>query len=138
MAFQDGENLVLKIGDGATPTENFTSIGGLTKTSFTLKNTIIESNDLASGQWRVILGEKGVNSLAISASGYFTDTAAEEVLRGKAFSGSVNNFELHFGNGDVLSGSFYIDEYNRNGINKQLEEFAISILNSGEVSFIAA
>jgi predicted secreted protein len=106
MTAQKGDNVILKVGNGATPTEAFTSIGGLRSTSFKLNNKVLDSGNLNSGKWQSLLGGAGIESVTIKGSGYFTDTAAEETFRGYAFAASSNNYELHFGNTDKLSGFF--------------------------------
>lgn len=137
MTAQKGEDLLLKIGNGATPTESFADIGGMRGTSFALRNRIIDASSLTSGKWRKLAGSAGIQSFSVSGEGYFTDSSAEETLRGYAFSGAASNYELHFGNGDKISGSFIIAEYSRSGDMKSQENYAIRLESAGEVSFVS-
>ncbi|MCE3233046.1 MAG: phage major tail protein family [Rickettsiaceae bacterium] len=134
MTAQKGDNVILKVGNGATPTEAFTTIGGLRNTSFKLNNMIKDASNLASGRWRKLTGA-GIESVSIKADGFFTDSAAEETFRGYAFAATVNNYELAFGNGDKLSGAFVVSEYERNGDLRKPEEFSLVLESAGAVTF---
>jgi TP901-1 family phage major tail protein len=135
MTAQSGDDVILKIGNGASPTEVFTAVGGLRRTSFTMNNKVIESSNLGSGKWRKLISGAGIESAALSGSGYFTDSAAEEALRGHAFAATANNYELHFGNGDKLSGAFLVSRYSRVGDFGSQEDFAIDLESAGVVTF---
>ena len=136
MTAQKGEDVILKIGDGGNPIEVFADVGGLRDVSFTLSNKIVEASDLASGSWRKLLSGAGVDFLSISGNGYFTDVASEEILRGYAFAATTNNYELHFGNGDKLTGAFLVASYLRSGDMGAQEDFAIGLESAGEVTFV--
>ena len=137
MTAQKGEDIILKVGDGATPTEVFTQIGGMRNTKILLENNTIDNSDLSSGRWRDLQSASGLASLVISGDGYFTDSSAEEILRGYAFASTVNNYQLYFGNGDSISGAFLISKYQRDGGFSSQEEFFIELLSSGAVAFAA-
>jgi TP901-1 family phage major tail protein len=135
MTAQQGDDVILKIGNGATPTETFTAVGGLRLTSCKLNNMVRDASTFASGKWRKLLSAAGISSLAISGNGYFTDTATEETLRSYAFAASLNNYELTFGNGHKIAGAFLIAEYSRSGDLRQQEEFTIRLESGGAVVY---
>ncbi|MDA0780801.1 MAG: phage tail tube protein [Rickettsiales bacterium] len=135
MTAQKGDDVILKVGNGATPTEVFTEIGGMINTDFILNNKIIEANNLISGQYRKINGQTGVKSLVVKGNGYFTDSSSEELMRGYAFSGSSNNYELHFGNGDYISCAFVVSSYERKGRLGTQEDFAVVLESDGYINF---
>lgn len=133
MGMQRGSDLVLKVGDGA-PSESFATVGGLRVTRFVLANPLVESNTPASGGWRT-LAEAGIRSLSVVGEGAFSDSVAEEAVRGYAFMHSVNHYALHFGNGDVLSGAFQIAAYERYGTLDAEERFSLRLESAGEIVF---
>lgn len=135
MTAQKGESVVLKVGNGATPTEIFIEIGGLRDISLRLNNDAIESNNLTSGKYRRLISQSGISSMAISGKGYFTDSTSEETLRGYAFSGTSNNFEISFGNGDKISGAFVIKNYERSGNWASQEDYSIILQSAGGILF---
>lgn len=133
MGMQRGAELLLKVGNGAS-SEVFTTIGGVRVTRFALTTPLVEKNTPASGGWRT-LAEAGIRSLSITGEGAFSDSAAEEAVRAYAFAHSVNHYELHFGNGDLLSGSFQIAAYERYGALDSEERFSLRLESAGEISF---
>ncbi len=56
-------------------------------------------------------------------------------MRSYAFAASLNNYELHFGNGHKITGAFLIAEYSRSGDLRQQEDFAIKLESGGEVGY---
>ncbi len=138
MTAQKGSLVLLKVGDGATPTETFTTVGGLRTTNFTHNNQTVDATNKDSGAWRELLDGAGTRSVSISGSGVFTDSAAEETVRGYAMNNAINNYELTFGNGDKLSGPFQITSYQRAGSYNDAETYSITLASAGQVSFVTA
>lgn len=138
MTAQKGSLVLLKVGDGGTPTETFTTVGGLRTTSFTHNNQTVDATNKDSGAWRELLEGAGVRSISISGSGVFTDSAAEETVRGYAVNNSIQNYELTFGNGDKLSGAFQITSYQRAGTYNDAETYSITLASAGAVTFTTA
>jgi TP901-1 family phage major tail protein len=133
----DGNQFIIKIGDGDTPTEAFAEIGGLRNVSISLKNKIMDSSNLNAGKWRALVSNGGVSSIAISGGGFFSDSGAEEKIRTLAFAGGGNNYEIILGDKDKISGSFLISSYKRSGDINTEEEFSISLESSGTIVFTA-
>lgn len=135
MTAQKGSLVVIKVGNGGSPTETFTTIGGLRITTLNLNNQIVNASNLSNAPWKKSLSGAGSRSLSISGNGVFTDAASEETLRGYAFANSANNYEIHFGNGDKISGAFQIASYSRTGNVDDEETYAITLESAGEISF---
>ncbi len=134
MAIQSGSDLLLKIGDGGTP-EIFTVIGGLYTTTIRVNNQPVVSTDVESGKWRKLLPNSGVQSITINADGVFSDSNSENMLRAYSFSNEIHNYELCFGNGDILIGAFQISHYNRIGNHNDAERFSITLQSSGSITY---
>lgn len=130
-----GNQFVIKIGNGAAPTETFTTIGGLKNAAIGLANKMVDSTNLSSGKWRALLGGAGVSAVSVSGNGFFTDSAAEETLRAAAFSGAARNYEIILGNNDKISGAFIVSVYKRSGNVNSEEDFAVSLESSGTIVF---
>lgn len=136
MAIQSGSDLLLKIGDGGDP-ESFATIGGLRTTFLRVENQTVANDNVASGAWRSLLEGGGTKQITVSASGWFSDSAEEETLRAHAFANGAANYELHFGNGDTLSGPFQLTRYQRDGSRGEAEEYSITLVSAGVVSYSA-
>lgn len=138
MTAQKGSALLLKVGDGGSPTETFATLGGLQVTRLAVNQRAVDATARDSGAWRALLASAGIRSVSISASGMFTDAASEETLRGYAFAGSVNHYQLSFGNGDLLQGSFLVTAYDRAGNHDAEERYSLTLESSGTVTFTPA
>ena len=138
MTAQKGSLLLLKVGDGATPTENFTTVGGLRTTGFTHNNQTVDATNKDSGAWRELLDGAGTRSITISGSGVFTDAASEETVRGFAMNNQIKNYKMTFGNGDSMTGPFQITSYQRAGNYNNEETYSISLASAGAITFTAA
>ena len=91
MTAQSGKDLLVKIGDGASP-ENFTSVCGLRTTTLAFNATNIDvTNSDSTDMWRELLAE-GVKSAKISGSGVFKDAASDVSLRTAFFRSDADRF----------------------------------------------
>jgi TP901-1 family phage major tail protein len=85
MAAQKGLDVVVKLMLSGTPT----TIGGMRSTSITLNDESVDVTTKDQFGVRKLLAGGGVNSISISGSGVFTDSAGEVALR-LAFVGQQN------------------------------------------------
>lgn len=135
MTAQKGSLLLLKVGDGATPTENFTTVGGLRTTGFTHNNQTVDASNKDSGSWRTLLEDAGIRSVTISGTGVFTNAASEEAVRLIAMNNQIKNFKLTLGNGDSMTGPFHITSYQRAGNYNNEETYSLSLASAGTIVF---
>ncbi|NDG19983.1 MAG: hypothetical protein EB117_17205 [Betaproteobacteria bacterium] len=89
------------------------------------------------GAWRRLATAQALRSVSIEGEGIFTDANSEERARTLAFNGSVNNYQLHFGNGDYLTGSFLIAVYERQGEYHEEDVYALRFESAGAISYVA-
>lgn len=129
--------MLLKIGDGAIPAENFTTLGGLRTTLLKIQRQILVNSDLESGQWRDLLPEGGMASVKIQGNGVVINQLADGILCQQALDGTISHYECCFGNGDKLSGAFAVTLYERKGGMKEAEGFSIALESAGTVSLTA-
>lgn len=137
MTAQKGADLVLKIGNGGAP-ETFSILGGMRTTRLQLNQTMLDASNIESGAWKALQPSAGIRSLQIDVSGIFTDIANEETLRLQAFAGTARNYQLVFGNGDVLAASLMVASYERRGDLATPESYNIQLENAGVVTFTPA
>ncbi len=138
MSAQKGSLVLIKVGDGANPTEVFTTVGGLRTSRLTLNNQSVDTTNKDSGIWRQLLSAAGMRSISISGTGVFTNVASEETVRGYAFAGSVNNYRFCFPNGNYISGAFHIGSYERAGNHDGEETYALTLESAGTITFSAS
>ena len=117
MAAQKGSALLMRIGNAGSP-EAFTTIGGMRSTSMTLNDEMVDVTNKDSGRARTLLAQGGVNSMTVSGSGVFTDSASETTLRGKFDVAALSNYQFLVPDLITVTGAFqltsleYAGEYN--------------------------
>ena len=117
MAAQKGSALLMKIGNAGSP-ETFTTIAGMRSTSISMNDEMVDITNKDSARARTILAQGGVNSMTVSGSGVFTDSASEATLEGKFDSATLTNYQFLVPDFGTYTGAFmlttleYAGEYN--------------------------
>lgn len=137
MTAQKGRLLVLKIGDGAT-SEVFTTVAGLRANSLTINNEMVDVTTKDDLGWRKLLEGVSFKSMSLSGSGLIQDSANRVAVTGKALSGSIDNYEIYFEDGDKFAGAFQCTSAEITGNHDGAEEYSISLESSGTVTYTAA
>ena len=142
MAAGKGSSFLLKDNSTGTPA----TIGGLRSTSMTINGEAVDitSKDsnafISSGndKARDLLQGGGVRSMTISASGVFTDSSTENILRGFAFDGAIQSYDLVFSDGSKISGAFLITSYERAGEFNGEETYSVTLESSNTITYTNA
>jgi TP901-1 family phage major tail protein len=136
MTAQRGKDLLLKIGDGASP-ENFTTLAGLRATTLAFNAQAIDITSADSAEmWRELLNA-GVKSATISGSGVFKDAASDAALRTAFFNQTLCNWQIvipHFG---TVSGPFKLASLSYEGPYDGEVKLSLSLASAGALSFAA-
>ncbi|WP_339862208.1 phage major tail protein, TP901-1 family [Paremcibacter congregatus] len=135
MAIEKGRAFLLKIGDGGGP-ENFAVIGGMRSTSLRINNETVDVTNKTSGGWRELLSGAGIRHVSLSGGGIFTDSAAENLLKAKALTSSVDNYEVVFESGGKFTGGFQVTSLEYTGDYNGERSYALSLESSGVVSYV--
>lgn len=135
MTASKAELLLLKIGDGASPGEGFSTLGGLRSTRMTVNRQPVAATDVTSEGWRRMMSQTGNAQMRIQGSGLFMNSAAEAVLRAQAMAGTTANYRLQFGNGDHMAGAFVVSSYERSGKVGDMEAFGVTLESAGTISY---
>jgi len=142
MAAGKGSSFLLKENSTGTPA----TLGGMRSTSMTINGEMVDitdkdSNDFISSgndKARVLLQGGGVRSMTISASGVFTDSSTENLVRGFAFDGSIQNYDLIFSDTSKISGAFLITSYERAGEFNGEETYSLTLESSNTITYTNA
>ena len=117
MAAQKGSALLMKIGNAGSP-EAFTTIGGMRSTSLAMNDEMVDVTNKDSARARTLLAQGGTNSMTVSGSGVFTDSASETTLYGKWHASGNGNYQFLVPDLITVTGAFqlttleYAGEYN--------------------------
>ena len=134
MAAQKGSALLMKIGDGASP-EAFTTIGGMRSTSLTMNDEMVDVTNKDSSNARTILAQGGVNSITVSGSGVFTDSASETTLKGKFNVSALTNYQFLVPDFGTFTGSFMLTTLEYGGEYNGEVTYSFSFESSGTITF---
>ena len=142
MAAGKGSSFLLKENSTGTPA----TIGGLRSTSMTINGEAVDittkdSNAFISSgndKARDLLQGGGVRSMSLTASGVFTDSSTENLVRGFAFDGAIQNYDLVFSDGSKISGAFLITSYERAGEFNGEETYSVTLESSNTITYTNA
>ena len=143
MAAQKGSSFLLKDNSGGSAV----AIGGLRSTSMTINGELVDITakdsatfDGQSGKdiGRALGEHMGIRSMSISASGVFTDSSTENLVRGFAFDGAIQNYDLMFADGSKVAGAFLITSYERAGEYNGEETYSLTLESNGTITWTDA
>jgi TP901-1 family phage major tail protein len=142
MAAGKGSSFLLKDNSTGTPA----TVGGLRSTSMTINGEAVDittkdSNAFISSgndKARDLLQGGGVRSMSITASGVFTDSSTENLVRGFAFDGAIQNYDLIFSDGSKIAGAFLITSYERAGEFNGEETYSLTLESSNTITYTNA
>lgn len=142
MAAQKGSNFLLKENSTGTPA----TVGGMRSTSMSINGEMVDITTKDSNAFvtsgndkaRDILQGGGIRSMSISASGVFTDSSTENLVRGFAFDGSIQNYDLIFGDGSKVAGAFLITSYERAGEYNGEETYSLTLESHNTITYTNA
>ena len=142
MAAGKGSSFLLKENSTGTPA----TVGGLRSTSMTINGEVVDITTKDSNAFitsgndkaRDLLQGGGVRSMSISASGVFTDSSTENLVRGFAFDGAIQNYDLIFSDGSKIAGAFLITSYERAGEFNGEETYSLTLESSNTITYTNA
>ena len=143
MAAQKGSSFLLKDNSGGSAVV----IGGLRSTSMTINGEIVDITAKDSATFtgssghdigRALGSNMGIRSMTVSASGVFTDSSTENIMRGFAFDGAIQNYDLVFSDGSKISGAFLITSYERAGEYNGEETYSVTLESSNTITYTNA
>lgn len=136
MTAQRGKDLLIKLGDGASP-ENFTTVAGLKATSLAFNATTVDiTNADSTDMWRELLNT-GVKSASVTGSGVFRDQASDAALRTAFFNQSLANWQIVIPSFGIIAGPFKLTQLHYEGPYDGEVKISLSLASAGALSFTA-
>ena len=132
MAAQKGSAFLLKISNGGAPAV-YNTVAGLRTTQMSISGDAVVITSRESGGWREMLSGAGVRSVSVSAAGIFLGSSAETQIRANAMSGTLDDYELSFEDGEKLRGRFLVQKLDYSGDFNGERNYTLSLESSGEV-----
>lgn len=139
MAAQAGKDVLIKIGDGGSPSETFTTIAGIRSSSISIDGTLADvTNQGSTGRWRELLAGTGQKTCQISGSGVFTDAAVDATLVAASIAQTISNYQFVVPGFGTLAGAFHLSSYEYAGEHEGEVTFSATWTSAGAVAFTAA
>lgn len=138
MAAQAGKDVLLAISDGGDP-ENFTAVAGLRAKSISLNARTVDVTHADSpGRWRELIEGAGLRSAAVTGSGVFVDSAADEGVRSVFFDQTRRRWRLVIPDFGTLEGPFLVTALEYSGRHDGEAAYSLSLASAGALSFTPA
>lgn len=138
MTAQKGSDLVVKIGDGASP-EVFTNFAGLrTKSMDVNAETVDITNSDSTSKWRELLAGAGIKSMAVSGSGVFLDAAVDTTLQTELFAQTHPNFQVVVPDFGTFEGAFQLSSRRISADHNAEVQYEFQLESAGVIAFTAA
>ena len=142
MAAGKGSSFLLKENSTGTPA----TVGCLRSTSMSINGEMVDITNKDSNAFissgndkaRDLLQGGGVRSMSLTASGVFTDSSTENLVRGFAFDGAIQNYDLVFSDGSKIAGAFLITSYERAGEFNGEETYSLTLESSNTITYTNA
>lgn len=137
MAEQKGRDLVIKLGDGASP-ETFNTIGGATSGTITANNNTVDITSKDDAGVRNLLEGLFGKAFTVSLSGFFSDDTHIGTLRTNMLAGTETNFQVVIpgsSSNGTYEGPFIITSLEETGEVEGAVQYSVTMESSGAVTF---
>ena len=119
-----------------TAPSTYETIASMRSTSFSVNNEEVDVTDKSSVPWKQLL-QCGVRSMALSASGIFSNDVSHDDLMSDVTAGNIVQFKIISGRGDYFVGQFLVTSLERSGEYNGAEQFSLSLSSAGAVTYTA-
>jgi len=133
MAVQKGAEVLVKIGDGASP-EAFTTIGGLRDTSISINQETVDVTTKDSARVRTLIAQGGVKSFTISGSGVFDDSASHTTLLGVLDASTFTNFQFIMPDFNTFTGAFQVTSVEYSGTYNDSAQYSLTFESADTIT----
>ena len=134
MAAQKGSAVLVKVAVSGSQT----TIGGLRSTSITLNEEMVDITNKDSSNLRTLLPAAGVQSITVSGSGVFTDSASEVQARTNFGGAALQSMSFVIPDLGTYAGSFLCTSLEYSGEYNGEATYSMTFEGSGSISFTAA
>ncbi|RYF47565.1 MAG: hypothetical protein EOO38_11900 [Cytophagaceae bacterium] len=127
---------LLKIGNGATSNEVFTTVAALTNVQLTFNKGNVDVTTKDAAAWAQSLEGGGQRSVQIQANGMLQMTDATQAsLKAAALATTNTNFQISDEKLNVWQGRFAITQYEEDGAVNGVHTFKITMMSDGATTY---
>lgn len=132
-----GNKFVLKLASTANGS-TYTQVAALRSTQLVINNTMVDTSNKDTDGWQESLAGGGLKSMAITASGIYSDGAGQDLLHQAVFGNVHWNAQVTDEDGATYTGAFHVESLTLAGEANDVQTFEISMASSGEVTYTPA
>ena len=129
-----GSLVILKVGNGAEPTEAFTPIAGLRNVSFTLGGTQIDvttADDIDPDGVTWLSEIAGIAEYRLTGSGVMKNAAPLVAVMNAKLQGTVANYQLEVKDKFTITGPCTVTDFNGSGEFADTAQYNITVSSAG-------
>ncbi|GLK81443.1 MULTISPECIES: phage major tail protein, TP901-1 family [Methylopila] len=136
MAIQKGKDLLVKVQSAPGV---FTTVAGLRTRALSFNaETVDVTHSESAGRWRELLAGAGAKRASVAGAGVFRDEASDALVRGLAFDGAVETFQIVIPDFGRVEGPFQVTGLEFRGDHAGELTFDLALESAGALSFTAA
>lgn len=137
MSVMAGRDILLKLGDAASPPV-FTSMAGLRMKTIALNARTIDVTHADSPDgWRELLGGAGLKSCSLTGSGLFANRDADRKVREIFFNQTIAPWQVILPGFGCLEGPFVLAALDYSGRHDGEASWSMSLASAGALTFAA-
>lgn len=139
MAAQLGSAMLIKVGDGGSPS-TFTTIAGLRTKTLTINNETVDvTNSDSQDKARELLAGAGITSMTASGDGVFTDQAVHTTIEQYARQNTQDDYQIVIPGFGTYEGLFQISTFDWGAADHNGEvPFSLTLESAGAIKFTAS
>lgn len=138
MTAQKGSDMLIKLGDDASP-QVFTTIAGLRTKNMTLNGETVDvTNSDSLEKWRELLEGAGIKSAEVSGSGVFTDAEVHADAVSATLNGSIRDNQIVVPGLGTFEGPFQFTQLQFAGEHNGEVTFDVTLASAGKIAFTAS
>jgi len=135
-ATEGGSTIDIDDDGDAELEESFKAMAGIRTKSFTLNSELIDITNQDTEEWRKILDEAGIQNMALSGSGVFSDALTIRRARTRALSQKIHNYRFVMNkDGDYFEGFFKVTALTQNDEYNSESTYDVTLESSGKITF---
>jgi TP901-1 family phage major tail protein len=127
------------ITDGFAATTAYRIIAGLRSKTLTLNNEEIDVTNHDSNEWKTLIQNAGIKSLAISGSGIFKSDDDLRIVQYMLMEGTIFPWRIYDEDASLIYEAYFkITSFERAGDYNNEQSYTLSLSSSGQVHYAAA
>jgi len=128
-----GALFLIQVED-ALLSDNYIDIACMVSTSMSESTEEIDVSAKCNSPYKHLM-EGGTQSMSLSMNGPFNNDESMGIMMEASNAGSILNYKITSGAGDLYAGAFLITSCERSGDNNAAEQYSLSLSSAGAIAY---